>query len=171
MRQPTQDIHVPAQRSPDVPPDVPPPDTGTGPQPELAPDTRRPGKHRAAGPDYEPVRSTGTVARHRAAMPADEAEEIIIGIAAAARYLGYDKPDSFRRARTRYPIPGEGKTGMSPRRTQLCQRPRPASSASMVLRCARIGTRAGESGRARTRLACSFRLLRSSSPAVSPLTS
>jgi len=28
----------------------------------------------------------------------------------AARYLGYDKPDSFRRARTRHPIPGEGKT-------------------------------------------------------------
>ncbi len=29
---------------------------------------------------------------------------------AAARYLGYGKPDSFRRARTRHPIPGEGKT-------------------------------------------------------------
>jgi hypothetical protein len=35
---------------------------------------------------------------------------MIIGIAAAAHYLGYRKPDSFRRARTRHPIPGEGKT-------------------------------------------------------------
>jgi hypothetical protein len=41
---------------------------------------------------------------------ADPSEEMIIGIVAAARYLGYDKPDSFRRARTRHPIPGEGKT-------------------------------------------------------------
>jgi hypothetical protein len=32
---------------------------------------------------------------------------MIIGIAAAAEYLGYGKPDSFRRARTRNPIPGE----------------------------------------------------------------
>jgi hypothetical protein len=29
-----------------------------------------------------------------------------VGIAAAARYLGYTTPDSFRRARTRHPIPG-----------------------------------------------------------------
>jgi hypothetical protein len=27
----------------------------------------------------------------------------------AASYLGYDKPESFRRARTRTPVPGEGK--------------------------------------------------------------
>lgn len=33
-----------------------------------------------------------------------------MGIAAAASFLGYDKPDSFRRARTRRPIPGEQKT-------------------------------------------------------------
>jgi hypothetical protein len=33
-----------------------------------------------------------------------------VGIAAAARYLGYTKPDSFRCARTRHPIPGETKT-------------------------------------------------------------
>ena len=58
----------------------------------------------------EPARSTATVARHRATPPGDEAEEIIVGIAAAARYLGYDKPDSFRRARSRHPIPGEGRT-------------------------------------------------------------
>ena len=35
---------------------------------------------------------------------------LITGIAAAAGYLGYDKPDSFRRARTRHPIPGETRT-------------------------------------------------------------
>jgi len=35
---------------------------------------------------------------------------LIIGLADAASYLGYDKPESFRRARTRNPIPGEGKT-------------------------------------------------------------
>ncbi len=104
-----QDIHVPAQTRRDVPPNVPPPDTGIGPRPDPS-TTGRVGKHRAAGPADEPVRSTGTVARHRAAPPGEEAEEIIVGIAAAARYLGYDKPDSFRRARTRHPIPGEGKT-------------------------------------------------------------
>jgi hypothetical protein len=32
---------------------------------------------------------------------------VITGIAAAAGYLGYGNPDSFRRARTRHPIPGE----------------------------------------------------------------
>ena len=36
--------------------------------------------------------------------------ELTIGIAAAVSYLGYGKPDSFRRVRSRYPIPGEGKT-------------------------------------------------------------
>jgi hypothetical protein len=35
---------------------------------------------------------------------------LITGISAAAGYLGYDKPDSFRRARTRHPIPGETRT-------------------------------------------------------------
>jgi hypothetical protein len=35
---------------------------------------------------------------------------MITGIFAAARYLGYRQPDGFRRARTRHPIPGEGKT-------------------------------------------------------------
>ncbi len=106
---PGQDIHVPAQTRRDVPPDVPPPDTATGPQPDPEA-TRRPGKHRAAGPADEPVRSTGTIARHRATPPDDDAEDIIVGIVAAARYLGYGKPDSFRRARSRHPIPGEGKT-------------------------------------------------------------
>jgi len=35
---------------------------------------------------------------------------LITGITAAAGYLGYDKPDSFRRSRTRHPIPGETRT-------------------------------------------------------------
>ena len=35
---------------------------------------------------------------------------MITGIAAVAEYLGYGKPDSFRRARTRNPIPGETRT-------------------------------------------------------------
>jgi hypothetical protein len=38
------------------------------------------------------------------------AEDLIIGIAAAADHLCYDKRDSFRRARTRHPIPGETRT-------------------------------------------------------------
>ena len=37
-------------------------------------------------------------------------ENPITGVAAAAGYLGYDKADSFRRARTRHPIPGETRT-------------------------------------------------------------
>ncbi len=52
-----------------------------------------------------------------AAPDADPAEQaagggggLITGIAAAAGYLGYDKADSFRRARTRHPIPGETRT-------------------------------------------------------------
>ena len=36
--------------------------------------------------------------------------DLSTGIAAAAGYLGYDKPDSFRRARSRHPIPGETRT-------------------------------------------------------------
>ena len=42
---------------------------------------------------------------------ADEGSGLITGISAAAGYLGYSKPDSFRRARTRHPIPGETRTG------------------------------------------------------------
>jgi len=48
---------------------------------------------------------------------------------------------------------------------------RAASSVSMALICARIGTRAGESGRTRARLAVSSRVARSSSPDVSRRTS
>ena len=45
-----------------------------------------------------------------APVTADDRDGLITGIADAASYLGYDKPDSFRRARTRHPIPGETRT-------------------------------------------------------------
>ena len=45
-----------------------------------------------------------------AASADDDAGGLIAGIAGAAGYLGYDKPDSFRRVRTRHPIPGETRT-------------------------------------------------------------
>ena len=50
-----------------------------------------------------------------AGIPADQVtagggDSLITGIADAAGYLGYDKPDSFRRARTRHPIAGETRT-------------------------------------------------------------
>lgn len=63
-------------------------------------------------PDVPPdVPPPDTPARPLEAVgPAGGSEgEMIVGIAAAA-YLGYGKPDSFRRARTRHPIPGETKT-------------------------------------------------------------
>ena len=108
---------VPAQRRLDVPPGAPTPDTLARPLavPGLA---RRAGRHRAPDPagDAQPVTSTGPAGgRHRAATPgghlAAGGGELIIGISDAASYLGYDKPESFRRARTRNPIPGEAKTG------------------------------------------------------------
>jgi hypothetical protein len=115
---PGQDIHVPAQTRRHVPPDVPPPDTGTRPLAILSPaqPARPAGRHRAPASRVEqPVTSTGGTGRHHAAAPAQDtaaapAGEMITGIAAAARYLGYRNPDSFRRARTRRPIPGETKT-------------------------------------------------------------
>lgn len=110
---PGQDVRVPAQTRRHVPPGVPAPDTGTRPL-ALAGPVRRGRRHRApAARDDEPVTSTGGGGRHRAATPASDTpaggEELIAGIAAAARYLGYDKPDSFRRARTRHPIPARAR--------------------------------------------------------------
>jgi hypothetical protein len=47
--------------------------------------------------------------RHlRIVQPDDEPQ--IVGMAAAARFLGYEKQDSFKRARARNPIPGETRT-------------------------------------------------------------
>jgi hypothetical protein len=52
--------------------------------------------------------------RRSRSVPADPAagpaEDLVIGIAAAATFLGFDKADSFRRARTRHPILGETRT-------------------------------------------------------------
>ena len=53
-----------------------------------------------------PADQSGTAANQFS----DGKDGLITGIAAAAGYLGYDKPDSFRRARTRHPIPGETRT-------------------------------------------------------------
>lgn len=39
-----------------------------------------------------------------------DGDGLVVGIAAAASFVGYDKPDSFRRSRTRHPIPGETRT-------------------------------------------------------------
>jgi len=116
---PGQHPHPPVQTPPDVPPGVPVdvPAPGAGPPfPAQPAATTRGGKHRAPAPrDDMPVTSTGAAARHRAATPGEKIpapdEELITGIEAAARYLGYRKADSFRRARTRHPIPGERKTG------------------------------------------------------------
>ena len=80
--------------------------------------------------------------------PADQVtsggDDLITGIAAAAGYLGYDKPDSFRRARTRHPIPGETRTPTAaplgpPRPAQLA---RPAQDSKQTARqpAKRLGT-------------------------------
>lgn len=45
-----------------------------------------------------------------ATAPAGDGADLITGITAAAGYLGYNKADSFRRARTRHPVPGETRT-------------------------------------------------------------
>jgi hypothetical protein len=95
---PGRHVYVPGETPPDVPPGVP----VTVPAPRRAawPGTTPgpaggPGTDTAPGPDagHEPDAGPGP--------------DAVIGIPAAARLLGYDKPDSFRRARTRHPIPGE----------------------------------------------------------------
>jgi hypothetical protein len=107
---------VPAQRGVDVPADVPPPDKFTQPL-DISGSARWAGRHRAPSEHEEqPVTTARSGGRHRAASPghtdaSGSRDGVIIGIADAASYLGYDKPESFRRARTRHPIPGEGKTG------------------------------------------------------------
>ena len=65
---------------------------------------RRAARHQHWGERAAPRR------RPRPTATPTPGERLIIGIADAASYLGYDKPESFRRARTRNPIPGEGKT-------------------------------------------------------------
>ncbi len=128
-------VHLPPDSvMPDVPPDVPPETTppipaqrpadvpssrdGTRSLPLLADQHigRSPGRHRAPSATSRIDAAADAAGRHRASI-ADAVDssglasvaDVIVGIAAAASYLGYDKPDSFRRARTRHPIPGEYK--------------------------------------------------------------
>ncbi len=75
----------------------------------------RPGRPRGRAPRPGPATGSPSPApgprRHRAAAPAGHpgpGDELIIGLADAASYLGYDKPESFRRARTRNPDPRRG---------------------------------------------------------------
>jgi hypothetical protein len=68
--QPATPALIPAQRRPDVPADVPPPDNSARPLAVSSP-TRRAGRHRvtdAAG-DGQPIPATGTGGRHRATTP------------------------------------------------------------------------------------------------------
>ena len=64
-------------------------------------------------PGHRPGLAPGTLAQKQLGghhvRPGRAGPDAIIGISAAARFLGYDKPESFRRARTRHPIPGEDK--------------------------------------------------------------
>ena len=71
--------------------------------------TPGPGRRRAAHYQHRGRRLAPRPRPSRTAAPS-AGDGLIVGIAAAASYLGYDKPDSFRRARTRNPVPGEGKT-------------------------------------------------------------
>jgi hypothetical protein len=83
---PGRHAHVRAETLSDVPPDVP---------------VTVPAPRRASWP--------GTVPDPTPSPSAEPGPDAIIGIPAAARFLGYDKPDSFRRARTRHPVPGESR--------------------------------------------------------------
>ncbi len=114
---------TPAQTPPGVPASVPHLADATRPLPVLAGTgiRRPPGRHRAASGRAGHDPDEGPGGRHRAdgasgprndtsGTGPDGGADMVVGIAAAASYLGYDKPDSFRRARTRHPIPGEGRT-------------------------------------------------------------
>ena len=113
---PARDGSPPASaKTPDVPSDVPVPHDGTRPLPVLA-SLAAQGRHRAPPGNVRAVPDDGPAGRHRTgasgshddSSPTGETD-VMVGIAAAARYLGYDNPDSFRRARTRQPIPDERK--------------------------------------------------------------
>jgi hypothetical protein len=65
-------------------------------------------KHLGLSPPWDTAAAPAATAEQ---VTESDREELVIGIAAAASYLGYVKPDSFRRARTRHPIPGETRTG------------------------------------------------------------
>jgi hypothetical protein len=80
-------------------PGVPVPPGQNAPRPAQTPPAVPPWDNPAAAP-----------AAPAATVTESDEEELVVGIAAAAEYLGYDKPDSFRRARTRHPVPGETRT-------------------------------------------------------------
>ena len=84
------------------------------PVPALAGVPVPPGQHipppAETPPGVPPWDTTAAQGEVPADPVADGGVGLITGIAAAAGYLGYDKPDSFRRARTRHPIPGETRT-------------------------------------------------------------
>jgi hypothetical protein len=70
--------------------------------------TPRPAETPGTVPPWDTAAASAATAEQ---VTESKREELVIGIAAAATYLGYDKPDSFPRARTRHPIPGETRTG------------------------------------------------------------
>jgi hypothetical protein len=93
-------VAVPAGTATSVPAETPGPVPVTVPpsSPAGRPEIRR---------EKRPEPGKATAEMHLVVNPDDE---LIVGIAAGARYLGYEKAESFRRARTRHPIPGERRT-------------------------------------------------------------
>ena len=85
-----------------------------GPVPALVPVPVPPGQQASppaeAPPGVPPWGTPAAQAGTPTGQVSGDGGTLITGIAAAAAYLGYDKPDSFRRARTRHPIPGETRT-------------------------------------------------------------
>jgi len=84
-----------------TPEHVPVPPGQHTPQPAETPSAVPPRDRPAAVPTESGAAETATNS---------DDEDLVVGIAAAATFLGYEKPDSFRRARTRRPIPGETRT-------------------------------------------------------------
>ncbi|HEX4060046.1 MAG TPA: hypothetical protein VHY58_03405, partial [Streptosporangiaceae bacterium] len=76
---PGRHAHIPAETPPDVPADVP-----------------------AGVPAPRRADWLGTAPDSTPSPAAEPGPDAIIGVPAAARLLGYDKPESFRRARTRH---------------------------------------------------------------------
>lgn len=101
---PEQRLSLPGTTVPDVPVRVPSQD-----RPESINGDGRPSLTVITGGGSEPL-------SEEPAPPAEPpGEPLIVGLAAAAAYLGYEKPDSFKKARARAkaagnPIPGETRT-------------------------------------------------------------
>jgi hypothetical protein len=97
---PGRHVYVPGETPPDVPAAVP---ASVPASRRLAWPGANPGPAGGPGTDAAPAPDAGP-----GPVP-DPGPDAVIGIPAAARLLGYGKPESFRRARTRRPIPGEGR--------------------------------------------------------------